>query len=59
MHLIRGNQGEDRSNTLIPKQPLKPHNLSRFNLFNLPEVDDRHLLQAEHAIQLEFFKGSS
>jgi hypothetical protein len=58
MHLILGDQDQYRSNTLIPKQPVQPYNLRRFNPLNLTEVNDRRLLQAEDAVQLEFFKGA-
>jgi len=37
---------------------VEPHDLYRLNLLNLPEIDDRHLLQAENPVQLKFFKGS-
>jgi len=58
MYLVRGDQDKDWSNALIPKQTVELYNLRWFNPFNLPEVDDRRLLQAEDTVQLEFFKGS-
>jgi hypothetical protein len=59
MDLVRSDQDKNWSDALVPKYAVEPRHLLRFNLFNLPKVDDRGLLQAEDAIQLELFKSPS
>jgi hypothetical protein len=58
VHLVWGNQDKNWSNTLIPKQAADMRNLRRFNLFNLPEVNERRLFQTKDTVQFEFLKGT-
>ncbi|MGA7500262.1 MAG: hypothetical protein WBX00_26320 [Isosphaeraceae bacterium] len=59
MDLVRRNQHENRCTTVVPELLVKTGNLGRRELRDLLEINERRVVGAENAVQIQEIEGSA